>query len=138
MRWKIMTRLSGFRAKTYSRQFSGISKNFNSRRKADRNFSDNFLESHFSHLKLYSNAPSWLPRNRCQMSTLRKTKGWSSQFWQGQHLGFSAWDDTAKEDLNPQKQVVLLNLRLWPTLKLNIWSIFYRKMLLYEKSVGKS
>ena len=53
-----MTRRFGFRAKTYSRQFSGISKNFNSRRKADCNFSDNFMESHFSHLKLYLNPSS--------------------------------------------------------------------------------
>ena len=43
--------------------------------------------------------------------------------------GFAIWEFTAKEDLNPQKQVFLLNLRLWPTQKSKIWSLFYGKSL---------
>ena len=39
---------------TKSRIFKGL----NLRKKADRNFRDNFLKNHFRHLKLYSNRPS--------------------------------------------------------------------------------
>ena len=31
--------------------------------------------------------------------------------------GFGTWKFTGKEDLNPRKQVFLLNLRLWPVQK---------------------
>ena len=41
--------------------------------------------------------------------------------------GFAMWNFTVKEDLNPQKQVFLLNLRLWLAQKSNVWSIFYGK-----------
>ena len=41
--------------------------------------------------------------------------------------GFGTWKFTAKEDLNPRKQVFLLNLRLWPAQKPNIWYFFYGK-----------
>ena len=41
--------------------------------------------------------------------------------------GFATWEFTAKEDLNPLKQVFLLNLRVWPAQKWKIWSIFYGK-----------
>ena len=41
--------------------------------------------------------------------------------------GFGTWKFTAKEDLNPQKQVFLLNLRLKPTQKPKIWSFLYGK-----------
>ena len=38
--------------------------------------------------------------------------------------GFGTWKFTAKEDLNPRKQV-FLNLRLWPAQKRKMWSFFY-------------
>ena len=49
--------------------------------------------------------------------------------------GFAMWEFTAKEELNPQKQVILLTLRLWPVQKPNIWSIFYEKKFTSENSV---
>ena len=67
---------------------SRIFKNLNLRRKADRKFRSNLLKNHFRHLKLYSNPPIWLARSRCHMSAFRKTKGWSSHFWEGQPFRF--------------------------------------------------
>ena len=43
--------------------------------------------------------------------------------------GFGTWKCTAKEELNPRKQVFFLNLRLWPSQKPKIWFIFYGKSL---------
>ena len=39
--------------------------------------------------------------------------------------GFGTWKFTTKQDLNPQKLVFLLNLRLWTAQKLKICPIFY-------------
>ena len=41
--------------------------------------------------------------------------------------GFGTWRFTAKEDLNRQKEVFLLNFRPWPAQIPEIWSIFYGK-----------
>ena len=41
--------------------------------------------------------------------------------------GFDMWKFMTKEDLNPQKQVFLFNLRRWLTGNPKIWSIFYGK-----------
>ena len=49
--------------------------------------------------------------------------------------GLGTWKFTAKEELNPQKQVFLLNLRLWPVQKPKIWSFFYRKTFIWKNSV---
>ena len=68
---------------------SRIFKNLNLRKKADRNFRGNFLKNHLSHLKFYSDLPSWLDRSRCHMGTFWKTKDWSSHFWKSQH--FRVW-----------------------------------------------
>ena len=38
------------------------------------------------------------------------------------------WEFRTKEDLNPQKQVFIQNLRLWFTQKLKIWSISYGEL----------
>ena len=67
---------------------SHIFKNLDLRRKANRDFRGNLLENHFRHLKLYSNPPSWLATSRCHIDTFRKTKAWSSHFWQGQTFRF--------------------------------------------------
>ena len=69
---------------TKSRIFKGL----NLRKKADRNFRDNFLKNHFRHLKLYSNRPSWLAWSHCHMGTFWKTKDWSSHFWGSQPFRF--------------------------------------------------
>ena len=41
--------------------------------------------------------------------------------------GFATCEFTVREDLNPRKQELLLNLRLWSAQKPTSWSIFYRK-----------
>ena len=48
---------------------------------------------------------------------------------------FGTWKFTAKEDLNPRKQVFLLNSRLWLAHKPKIWSFFYRKKFMWENSI---
>ena len=68
---------------------SRIFKNLNLRKKAHRNFRGTFLKNHFRHLKLYSNPPSWLARNRCHMGNFWKTKDWSSHFRESQ--AFRYW-----------------------------------------------
>ena len=88
-------------------------KNFYLRRKGDYSSRDNLLENHFRHLKLYLNPPSWLARSHCHMCIFWKAKGWSFEDWRLAYLsGFTTREFTAKEDLNPTKQVFLLNLRL--------------------------
>ena len=123
---------------TATRHFSHVTKsrifkNFNLRRKVNRNFHNNLLKNHFRNIKLYSNPPSWVARSR-HMGTLWKTKGWSSHFWKGQPFRFCQ-EITAKTDLNLQKQVFLLNLRLWSTKKPKIWFIFYGKKFIEEDSI---
>ena len=111
---------------------SRIFKNLNLRKKADLNFRGKFLKNHFRHLKLYSNPPSWLARSRCHMGTFWKTKDISER---ANLSGFGTWNFTAKEDLNPPKQVFVLNLRLWPTQKPKIWSFFSGKSFIWENFV---
>ena len=94
---------------------SRIFKNLNLRKNANRNFRGNFLQNHFRYLKLQSNPPSWLARSRCHMSTFWETK--DCTFLRANLSGFSTWKFPAKEDLNPQKQVFLLNLGAWPAQK---------------------
>ena len=93
---------------------SRIFKSLNFRGKADRSLSGNWLVNHLRHLKLHSNAQSWLARSPCHMGTFWKTKNWSSHFWKGQQFKFFCVEFTAAEGLNSPKQVFLLNLRLWP------------------------
>ena len=114
---------------------SHIFKYLNLRKKDDCKFHVNFLKNHFRHLKLCSNLPSWLARSRCHMGTFWKAKGWSSHFWEGQPFRFWYVEVHAKEDLNPRKQVFILNLRLWPAQKPEIWSFFYGKKFIWENSV---
>ena len=47
-------------------------KNVNLRGKANRNFRGNLLKNHFRELKLFSDPPSWLTRNRCRTSAFWK------------------------------------------------------------------
>ena len=61
---------------------------WHSKKKAERNFRSTFLKNHFRHLKLHSNAPSWLGRGRCHMGSFWKTKDWSSHFWEDQPFRF--------------------------------------------------
>ena len=110
-----------------------IFKNLNLRKKADCNFHGNFLKNHFRHLKLYSNPPSWLAKSLCHMGTFWKIE--AHIFERANLSGFVTWKFTAKEDLNPWKQVFLLNLRLWPTQKSKIWSFFYGDRFIWENSV---
>ena len=67
---------------------SRIFKNLNLRKRADRNFCNNALKSHFRHLKSYSNPPSWFIRSCCHMDTFWKTKYWNYHFWEGQPFRF--------------------------------------------------
>ena len=53
---------------------SGIFKNLNLRKKADRNFRSTFLKNRFRHLKLYSNPSRWLARSRCHMGKDKRKK----------------------------------------------------------------
>ena len=57
----------------------------------------------------------------------KRFKSRSSHFSDAQLSDFATWELAAKEDLNSQKQVFLLNLRLWPAQKPKTWSIFYGK-----------
>ena len=92
---------------------SRIFKNLNLKRKAVRNFRGNLLKSHFRHLNSYSNLRSWLTRGRWHMSNFSKTKVEVHIFEMANFSGFATWEFTAKGDLNPWKQVFLLNLRPW-------------------------
>ena len=96
----------------------------------------NWLKNHFRHLKLYSNPPSWLSRNGCHLGTFRKTKDWSSYFWEGQP--FRSWhvEVHCEIRLNSTKTgIFFLNLRLWHNQKPKIWSFFYGKKFIKENSV---
>ena len=53
---------------------SGIFKNLNLRKKADRNFRSTFLKNRFRDLKLYSNPSRWLARSRCHMGKDKRKK----------------------------------------------------------------
>ena len=48
-------------------------------------------------------------------------------FERANHSGFATWEFTAKEKLNPRKQVFLVNFRLWPDEKPKI---FYGNMFI--------
>ena len=113
---------------------SRVFKNLNLRRKGDRIFCGNLLKNHLGYIKLHSNSPSLLARSRCHISAFWNTKGWSSHFWEDLS-GFATWNFTAKEDLNPRKQVFLLNLRLWPAQKPEIWSFFHGIKFIWENYV---
>ena len=115
---------------------SRVFKNLNLRRKADRNFRGNMLKNHFRQLKFYSNLPSWLASNLCHMSAFWKTKGWSSNFWEGQPFRFCDMGVLLLLlvllcDMG-LLQVFLFNLRLWLAQEPKLWSFFYGKSL-YEK-----
>ena len=47
--------------------------------------------------------------------------------------GFDTWKFNGKEYLNPRKQIFVLNLRLLPSQKSKVWSIFDGKKSLYRK-----
>ena len=110
-----------------------IFKNFNLRKKADRNFRGNILKNHFEHLTLYSYTPGWLARSRCHMGTFWKANDWSSSFWESQLFRFDTWKFNGKEDLNPGKQTFVLNLRFLPSQKSKVWFIFDGKKSLNKK-----
>ena len=105
------------------------------RKTADRNFRGNSQKNYFRHLKLYSNPPSWLARSCCHMGTFWKTDFGVQIFERTNLSGLGTWKFTAKEESNPQKQVFLLNLRLWPVQKPKIWSFFYGKTFIWKNSV---
>ena len=109
-----------------SRQFSHVTKshnfkNLNLTRKADRNFCGNLLKNDFRHLKFYSNTSSQ------ESLFFERQKAEVHIFERANLSSFATWEFTAKEDVNPRKEVFLLNLRLLPCQKPKIWSIFYRK-----------
>ena len=105
------------------------------RRKVDCNFRGNLLKNHFMHLKFYLNPPNWLARSCCHMSIFWKTKGWSSHFWEGQTFRFFYVGVHCQRKLKSPERIFLLNLRLWPTQKPKILSIFYGKKFIWENSV---
>ena len=116
---------------------SFIFKNLNLRKKVNCNFRGNFLKNHFRHLKLYSNPPSWLARS-CFIWAPFERQNIEVHIFESANLSsVGTWKFTAKEDLNPQKQVFLLNLRLWPAQKpkvglLSMGKSLYEKILLCE------
>ena len=90
---------------------SRIFKNLNLRRKDDWNFRSNSVRNQFRHLRLYLNpyvdwqdVPIW--------ELFERQKVEVHIFVRVSYSGFAMWKFTTKEDLNPQKQIFLLNLRL--------------------------
>ena len=79
-------------------------------------------------------SPKLIGQKYCHMGTFWKTN--EVHIFERANLSeFSTWKFTAKEDLNPRKQVFLLNLSFWPAQKPNIWSFFYWKKCIWENSV---
>ena len=103
---------------------SCIFKNLNLQRKTDRNFGANLLGNKFRHLKLYSNATSWLTRSRCEQKV-------EVHIFDRANLSvFATWKFTTKKNLNLRKQVFLLNSMLWTTKKPKVCSIFDGKVFI--------
>ena len=98
------------------------------RRKADRNFPSNLLKNHFRHPNFYWNSPSWLTEVFVIWEPIESQKAEVHIFERANHSGFAKWEFAVKEDLNPRKQVFLLNLKLYPAHKPKSWFIFYEKI----------
>ena len=79
------------------------------------------------HLKLYSNPQADWPEVALVWVPFERQKVEVHIFERVNLSGFGTWEVTAKEDLNPRKQIFIFNLRLWPAQKPKIWSIFYGK-----------
>ena len=131
LNWKTTLHLS-YRTENLNRHFSQVTKsrffkNLNLRRKADRNFRGNLQENLFRHLKLYSNPSKLIDQKWLSYGHLWKDKRLKFTF----HIILQIlWKFTTKEDLNPQKQVWPLNLRLWLAQNPKVWSIFYGKIFI--------
>ena len=116
---KIFLSIRHFSQVTKSRIF----KNLNLKKKADHKFRRTFLKNRFRRLKLYIPQADWLevvviwaPFERREIEV---------HFFERAILsGFGTWNFTAKEDLNQQKQVFLLNFRPWLTQKPKIGLFF--------------
>ena len=107
------------------RQFSHVTKsrilkNLCLRRKADHNFCGNLLASHFRHLNYIQITWADWPEVVVIWAPFERQKVEVYFFDKANISGFAAWKCAAKEDLNPQKQVFLLNLRLWAAQKRKI------------------
>ena len=109
-------------------------KNLNLRRKAYHNLTPNLQENHFRYLKFYSNPPSLLARSHCHViRTPFETQKVEVHIFDRAKLCCRFCFAVTKEDLHPRKLVFLLNLRLRPTQKPKIWSVFYGKMFYIRK-----
>ena len=103
---------------------SRISKNLNLRKKSRSQLLWKFPEKPFQGPKIIFKSPRLIGQKSLSYGHLLKDKVLKLTFL-GEPTLF-----TAKEDLNPQKQAFLLNLRLWPSQKLKFWFIFYEKKFL--------
>ena len=113
---------------TYIRHFSHVTKrsifkNLNLKRKTGLKFQVQAPKIMFKSTKLFSLR---------SMSFVRKDEVHISD--RANLSGFATWEFSTKEDLNPRKQVHLLNLRFWLLQKTKLWSILYVEMfiLLYQ------
>ena len=93
-----------------------------SRPQLQRNFPEKPFQAPkiiFKSIPLAGGIVIWAPSERQQIEV---------QIFERANLSdFGMWKFIAKEDLNQQKQVFLLNFRHWPAQKPKIWSIFYGK-----------
>ena len=88
------------------------------------------LKIHFKHLKFYSNPQAdwsdvvviWAPFERHKVEV--------HAFVMANPSACSTWNLSTKEELNPQKQVFLLNLRHWFSQKPKMWSMFHGNMFI--------
>ena len=109
---------------------SCIFKNLNIRKKTDCNCHGNFLENHLRHLNCIQIPQADWPEVVVIWASSEKQNVEVCIFDRTNILGFAMWEFTIKEDLSPQKQVCILNLRLWFAQKPIIWSIFYGKIFI--------
>ena len=122
---------------SHNRHFSHVTKSrifksLNLRKKADRNFRSTFLKNGFRHLNYIQITQADWPGAMVIWAPFARQKIEVHIIERANLSGFGTWKFTAKEDLNRQRQVFLLNFRPWLAQKHKIWSIFCGKSL-YKK-----
>ena len=106
------------------------------RRKSNRNFRGNFLKKHFQAPKILLKSPKLIGQKSLSYERLFERQKTEVYIFEMANLsGFATYEFNSKEDLNPRKQVLLLKLRLCPTQKPKLWSMFFGKKFIWENSV---
>ena len=102
-----------FKNRHFSNVTENIFKNLNLRKKVDRKFRGNSLKNHFRHLKFIFKSLKLIGQRLLSWAPFERQKIEVHIFEIFNFSSLGTWRFTDKEDLNPQKQVFLLNLRLW-------------------------